>query len=135
MSDTVYGYDRYSISTPVQVRRGSAVVLRRQCQVFDHDTYRDTNLNISAATAIRWEVLADFETETAEILYKSLGAGIALVSSGTTGILDITLTSGDTKTLRPGTYKAALAVTLSSGFYKFKPYHFVIAAAPALNEA
>ena len=133
MSDTIYGYDRYSVSTPVQVRRGSACILRRQCQVLDHDSLRESNLNIAAATVIRWEVLADLKRTTSSILSKTLVSGIALVSGGSTGILDITLTAADTKLLLPGTYKACLAVTLSS-LYKFKAYHFTILAAPALAE-
>ena len=135
MSDLIIGYDRYTVSTPVQVRRGSACTLRRFCQTLDHDTYREAALNISAATLIRWEVVADLQKTTGSILYKSLGAGITLYSSGTTGGIDIALTAGDTKALLPGTYKAALAVTLSTGYYKFKAYHFSILAMPALAES
>lgn len=134
MSDTIYGYDRYRLSTPAQIRRGSAVVLRRQCQVTDHDTLRESNLDISGATVIQWQVLADLKKTTASILSKSLGSGIALVSSGTTGIIDVTLASAATKNLLPGIYMACLSVTLPSGLYKFAPYHFMILAAPAMAE-
>lgn len=137
MSRTVYGFDREegSVSTPASVSRGSATVLRRQCQILNHDTWREENLNIAAATVIRWAVTANTKKTTGEILSKTLaGAGIALVSGGTTGLLDITLTAADTKNLTPGAYKASLAVTLASGFYKFKAYHFTIMAAQALAE-
>ena len=137
MSRTVYGFDREadSASTPAKVYRGSATVLRRQCQVLNHDTWQESNLDISGATAIRWAVTADLKKTTGEILSKTLAAGgIALVSGGSTGILDITLTAADTKNLTPGVYKASLAVTLSSGFYKFKSYHFTILAAQAMAE-
>lgn len=135
MSDIMQGYDRYTISTPVEVRRGSSCVLRRTCQKIDRDTYQESTIDISGATAIRFEVVSDNASATGSVLSKSLGSGIALVSGGTTGIIDITLTAADTKNLRPGVYKGVLAVTLSSGFYKFKPYHFTILAVPKSNES
>jgi hypothetical protein len=134
MSDVIKGYDRYSVSTPTAIRRGSSVVLRRQCQTLDHDTMRDADLNISGATAIRWEVTHDTQKTSGYILAKYLASGITLVSSGATGIYDITLTAADTKNLNPGRYKASVAVTLASGFYKFNSYHFTILATNALAE-
>ena len=137
MSRTVFGYDREedSVSTPVSVPRGSATVLRRQCRILNHDTRQEEDLNISAATAIRWAVTVYTQPTSSEILSKTLAAGgIALVSGGSTGTLDITLTAADTKALTPGCYLAELAVTLTSGFYKFKSYRFTISATQKLAE-
>lgn len=134
MSDTIFGYDGQKISTPVEVRRGSSIVIRRQCKVLNRDTWLETPLDISAATAIEWQVVQDLNSGTTYMIRKFLNAGITLVSLGSQGIYDITLTSSATKNVVPGVYKASVAITLSTGFYKFEPYHFVVAAAQVLNE-
>ena len=134
MSDTIIGQDRYLISSPVNLRRGSDVVLRRQLFTRDYDSGTESKLDISAATAIVWWLATDFKKATTATLSKTLVSGIALYSGGTDGQLEITIAGSDTKDLTLAMYFGEIAVVIRSKRYKFAPYKAYLLAAGALGE-